>query len=92
MAGVNLNRVTSDPYRVSVMPDDVPSMDVSEQTWSDSATNVPEEASGDLTVSDGEMPSPTTTKAGPPGSFSPPNHLSKHVLSKCSALLATLPA
>lgn len=76
------------------MPDDVPSMDVSEQTWSDSATNVPEEeASEESSLSEAyqEMPSPTATKADLPGLPEPPHHMSKHVLSKYSVAFATFP-
>lgn len=69
------------------MPDDVPSMDVSEQTWSDSATNVPEEEASEessLNETYQEMPSPTAAKADLPGLTEPPHHLSKHVLSMYS--------
>lgn len=90
MAEVQSNRLSTNPYRVSVMPDDVPSMDVSEQTWSDSATNIPEEQEETEDSSlDGtyqEMPSPTATKADLQSLPEAPHHLSKHVLSKYSAL------
>lgn len=72
------------------MPDDVPSMDVSEQTWSDSATNIPEEQEeSEHSSLDGtyqELPSPTATKADLQILPEPPHHLSKHVLSRYSAL------
>lgn len=73
------------------MPDDVTSMDVSEQTWSDSATNIPEEEASEGSSMDGtyqEMPSPTATKADLQSLPEPPHHLSKHVLSKSSSSLA----
>lgn len=77
------------------MPDDVPSMDVSEQTWSDSATNIPEdEASEGSSLNEtyqGE-PSPMATKIDLQGLPEPPHHLSKHVLSKHSASFAPVPA
>ena len=82
-AQVQSNRVTNNPYRVSVMPDDVPSMDVSEQRWGDSATDVPEEEESEDSSLDGtyqEMPSPTATKTGIPGLPEADHHLSKHVL------------
>lgn len=101
MAEVQSNRLSTNPYRVSVMPDDVPSMDVSEQAWSDSATNIPEEQEAEEQEAeeqeesedsslDGtyqEMPSPTATKTDLQSLPEPPHHLSKHVLSKYSALL-----
>lgn len=85
MAHVQSTSLSSNPYRVSVMPDDVPSMDVSEQTWRDSATNIPEEEASEDSSLNGtheEMPSPTATKQGMQGVHEPDNHLSKHVLSK----------
>lgn len=92
MADDQSNSLSSNPYRVSVMPDEVPSIDVSEQTWSDSATNIPEEEVSEGSSLNGtyqEMPSPTATKEGLQGPPEPNNHLSKHVLSKSSASLAT---
>lgn len=76
------------------MPDDVPSMDVSEQTWSDSATNIPEdeedEGSSLNETYQGE-PSPAATKIDLQSLPEPPHHLSKHVLSKHSPLSAYPP-
>lgn len=95
MAEVQSNRLSTNPYRVSEMPDDVPSMDVSEQTWSDSATNIPEEQEETEDSSlDGtyqEMPSPTATKADLQSLPEAPHHLSKHVLSKDLALSTYTP-
>ncbi|KAG6353856.1 hypothetical protein INS49_005113 [Diaporthe citri] len=90
MAEVQSARLSSNPYRVPVMPDDVPSMDVSEQTWSDSATNVPEEEASEnssLNETYQEMPSPTATKADLAGLPELPHHLSKHVLRKLRRLV-----
>lgn len=83
--------LSSNPYLVSVMPDDVPSVDVSEQTWRDSATHVPEGEQSEQSSLNGtyqEIPSPTVTKEGVEVVSEPDNHYSKHVLSKYSALNA----
>lgn len=93
-AHVQSTSLSSDPYRVSVMPDDVPSVDVSEQTWRDSATNIPEEEASEDSSLNGtyqEMPSPAATKEGIQGLPEPDHHLSKHVLSKYPASFATPP-
>lgn len=61
-----------------MMPDDIPSVDVSEQTWSDLATNIPEEETSEDSSLNGtyqEMPSPTATKAGLPGLSEPSYYL-----------------
>lgn len=82
--------LSSNPYRVSVMPDDVPSVDVSEQTWRDSTTNVPEEEQSEQSSLSGtyqQMPSPVVTKEGVEVVSEPDNHYSKHVLSKYLALV-----
>ncbi|KAJ0117583.1 hypothetical protein J7T55_001781 [Diaporthe amygdali] len=101
LGNVESNRLSNNPYRMSIVPEamapvaetdsnDDPSVDVAEQTWSDSATNIPEDdvaVAASLNGSYHKIPPPDIAKTCPSSVPEAPSHLSKRVIRKIKRLI-----